>query len=164
MLKNLWRTVRFCDMNRRVLLLRICASSCFCFADNSSQILKERIGLLAFATMTFNERKCGMVISEFKFKKTKFVFCWLCSLAGWKWLTNKLDEKKKQTHWQPEKRENPFRAVVKVLKRKIFSTSFSLFDFKTDRKNELKNKKTEFLFVNLCLVQRFDFKKKKIYI
>ena len=179
-------------MNRRVLLSRICASSCICTADNSSQILKERIWLLAFETTTFNERNSGNGDFRFEYKKTNFAFCWICWLAGWKrfssvrqekkldeltlgfsefvrllaesgWRTNLTKRQKKeiQTHWQPEKRENPFRAVVKVLKRKIFSTSFSLFDFKTDRKNKLKNKKTEYLFVNLFSVQRFNFKKKE---
>ena len=85
--------------------------------------------------------------------------CWLKVVGEQTWRKDK--KKEIQTHWQPEKRENPFRAVVKVLKRKIFSTSFSLFDFKTDRKNELKNKKTEYLFVNLFSVQRFNFKKKE---
>ena len=155
MLKNLWRTVRFYDINRRVLLSRICAFSCICSADNSSQILKEGIGLLAFETTTFNERNCGNGDFRFENKKTKFDFFRLRSLAGWKWFSSvrqekKLDEltlgfsefvrllaesgwrtnltkrqkKEKQTHWQPEKRENPFRAVVKVLKRKIFRLRF----------------------------------------
>ena len=52
LLKNLWRTVRFYDINRRVLLSRICAFSCICLADNSSQILKERIGLSTFRLQT----------------------------------------------------------------------------------------------------------------
>ena len=99
----------------------ICWLSGVCSADNSSQILKERIGLLAFATTTINERNSGNGDFRFENKKTKFDFFRLRSLAGWKCLANKLDEKtkkEKQTHWQPEKRENPFRAVVKVLKRK----------------------------------------------
>ena len=126
MLKNLWRTVRFYDINRRVLLSRICAFSCICSADNSSQILKERIGLLAFETTTFNERNCGNSDFRFEYRKTNFAFCWLrslagwkwfasvrqekkldeltlgffgiCSLAGWKWLANKLDEKTKKKY------------------------------------------------------------------
>ena len=52
LLKNLWRTVRFYDINRRVFLSRICAFSCICLADNSSQILKERIGLSTFRLQT----------------------------------------------------------------------------------------------------------------
>ena len=43
-LKNLWRTVRFYDINRRVYLSRICATSSICSADNSSQIFEGRIG------------------------------------------------------------------------------------------------------------------------
>ena len=84
----------------------------------------KKIGLITFQTTTYNERKRGNGDFRIEYKKTKFVFCWLCSLAGWKWLTNKLDEKKKQTHWQPEKKKNPFRAVVKVLKRKNFRLRF----------------------------------------
>ena len=126
MLKNLWRTVRFYDINRRVLLSRICAFSGICSADNSSQILKERIGLLAFATTKFNERNSGNGDFRFEYMKTKFDFYrfsslagwkWLasvrqekkldeltlgffgiCSLAGWKWLANKLDEKTKKKY------------------------------------------------------------------
>ena len=188
LLKNLWRTVRFFDMNSWVLLAWICSSSGFCTADNSSQILKERIGLLAFATTTFNERNSGNGDFRFEYMKTKFDFYrfsslagwkWLasvrqekkldeltlgffgiCSLAGWKWLANKLDEKTKkiQTHWQPEKRENPFRAVVKVLKRKkidfvsVFRLSFSSFNlsFSTLKLSENRNTKTKnFSFYSL---------------
>ena len=49
--------------------------------------------------------------------------------SGWR---ADLTKRKKeiQTHWQPEKRENPFRAVVKVLKRKFF-------DYKTAGQHEL---------------------------
>ena len=164
MLKNLWRTVRFYDMNRRVLLSRICSSTSFCTADNSSQILKERIGLLAFATMTFNERNCGNGDFRFEYKKTKFDFYRLRSLAGWKVVgeqTWRKDKKKKyKLTDNPKKEKTRFGLSWKCLNEKKM-TSFSLFDFKTDRKNELKNKKTEYLFVNLFSVQRLDFKKKE---
>ena len=94
LLKNLWETVRFYDINRWVLLSRICAFSCICSADNSSQILKERIGLLAFATTTFNERNSGNGDFRFENKKTKFDFFRLRSLAGWKWFSSVRQEKK----------------------------------------------------------------------
>ena len=188
MLKNLWRTVRFYDINRRVLLSRICAFSGICSADNSSQILKERIGLLAFATTTFNERNSGNGDFRFENKKTKFDFFRLRSLAGWKWFSSVRQEKKLdeltlgfsefvrllaesgwrtnltkrqkiiQTHWQPEKRENPFRAVVKVLKRKkidfvsVFRLTFSSFNlsFSTLKLSENRNTKTKnFSFYSL---------------
>ncbi len=74
-------------------------------------------------------------------------------------------QKEKQTHGQPEKRENPFRAVVKVLKRKKKSTSFSLFDFKTDRKNELKKQnKLNFYSLICAWFSGLTLRKKKIYI
>ena len=77
-----------------VLLSRICTSSCICSADNSSQILKERIGLLAFETTTFNERNSGNGDFRFEYKKTNFAFCWICWLAGWKRFSSVRQEKK----------------------------------------------------------------------
>ena len=124
LLKNLWRTVRFFWTFWLVGLTDFAGFRGFARRTIPRRFSKERIGLITFHTTTYNERKRGNGDFRIEYKKTKFVFCWLCSLAGWKWLTNKLDEKKKQTHWQPEKKKNPFRAVVKVLKRKNFRLRF----------------------------------------
>ena len=52
LLKNLWRTVRFRLDFTTCRLDWICWFSSFCTADNSSQILKERIGLSTFRLQT----------------------------------------------------------------------------------------------------------------
>ena len=84
-------------MNRRVLLSRICLLSGICTADNSSQILKERIGLLAFETTTFNERNCGNGDFRFEYKKTKFDFS---DFAHWRAESGfrRLDKKRNLTN------------------------------------------------------------------
>ena len=42
----------------------------------------KKIGLITFQTTTYNERKRGNGDFRIEYKKTKFVFCRLCSLAG----------------------------------------------------------------------------------
>ena len=80
LLKNLWRTVRFYDMNRRVLLSRICSFSGFCTADNSSQILKERIWLSTFRLQTIATEIENIAVWQnknnelYRFKVSLFAF------------------------------------------------------------------------------------------
>ena len=81
LLKNLWRTVRFYDINRRVLLSRICASSCICSADNSSQILKERIRLSTFRLQTIATEIENILVWQNK-KRIGIGLKWVCSLPG----------------------------------------------------------------------------------
>ena len=148
-------------MNRRVLLSRICSFSGFCTADNSSQILKERIGLLAFETTTFNERNCGNGDFRFEYKKTKFDFFRLRSLAGWKWLASKLDKKTKKKYKltdNPKKEKTRFGLSWKCLNGKFFDSvsafrlTFSSFNlsFSTLKLSENRNTKTKnFSFYSL---------------
>ena len=89
LLKNLWRTVRFYDINWRVLLSRICAFSCICTADNSSQILKERIGLSTFRLQTIATEILEIAV-------------WL--KTNWKWFkVNLLAFGLKVHFWQQQK-------------------------------------------------------------
>ena len=81
LLKNLWRTVRFYDINRRVFLSRICAFSCICLADNSSQILKERIGLSTFRLQTIATEIENIAVWQNK-KRIGIGLKWVCSLSG----------------------------------------------------------------------------------
>ena len=93
LLKNLWRTVRFYDMNRRVLLSQICSLSGICTADNSSQILKERIWLSTFRLQTIATEIENIAVWQNK-KRIGIGLKWVCSLPGRNRFSSVWQEKK----------------------------------------------------------------------
>ena len=81
LLKNLWRTVRFRLDFMICRLDWICWLSGFCTADNSSQILKERIGLSTFRLQTITTEIENISVWQNK-KRIGIGLKCFCSLPG----------------------------------------------------------------------------------
>jgi len=107
LLKNLWRTVRFYDINRQVLLSRICSFSGFWTADNSSQILKERkLDLLLFRLRHITNESVEMEISDLNIRKPSSLLLTLL-FSGLKVVNEQAWRKEKTNSLTTRKKRKP---------------------------------------------------------